>query len=160
MHLGYIPHPLTIFNNVEKFPAAHYLCINIDQYNFNTLQSGITGFWKPELSIDAIPLKDETKAKSDLKDLLRDAVAKQLVSDVPIGTFLSGGIDSSLVTAIACEVSPQKINTFSIAIDDGKFNESKYAKQVATHLNTEHHEFSVKEKEIARTHRQSFARVR
>jgi asparagine synthase (glutamine-hydrolysing) len=71
-----------------------------------------------------------------------------LISDVPIGTFLSGGIDSSLVTAVACQVSRHKINTFSIAVDDGKFNESKYATQVAQHLQTQHHEFRVKEKEV------------
>ena len=93
-------------------------------------------------------LTDEKTAKQTLTGLLFDSVEKQLISDVPIGTFLSGGIDSSLVTAIACKVSNQKINSFSIAIDDGRFNESKYATQVATHLQTQHHEFRVKEKEV------------
>jgi asparagine synthase (glutamine-hydrolysing) len=78
-----------------------------------------------------------------------DSVQKQLISDVPIGTFLSGGVDSSLVTAIASKISgAKKIKTFSIAIDDGKFNESKYATQVSAHLHTDHHEFKVKEKEV------------
>ena len=148
LHLGYIPHPLTIFNNVEKFPAAHYLQIDIDRYNFHTIPSNITSFWNPESCIEINSIKDENAAKKTLTGLLCDSVEKQLISDVPIGTFLSGGIDSSLVTAIACQVSSQKINTFSIAIDDGKFNESKYATQVAQHLQTQHHEFRVKEKEV------------
>ena len=72
-----------------------------------------------------------------------------MISDVPIGTFLSGGVDSSLVTAIAAKIAgSNKIKTFSIAIDDGKFNESNYAREVANHLQTDHHEFIAKEKEV------------
>ena len=149
LHLGYIPHPLTIFNKVEKFPAAHYLQVDLDRYNFLTIQSNIKSFWNPELCIELNSIKDENTAKKKLADLLCDSVEKQLISDVPIGTFLSGGIDSSLITAVACQVSSQKINTFSIAIDDGKFNESKYAARVSTHLQTQHHEFRVREKEVA-----------
>ena len=93
-------------------------------------------------------MKEEKIAKEKLNGLLFDSVEKQLISDVPIGTFLSGGVDSSLVTAIASKVSTKKINTFSIAIDDGKYNESKYALQVAENLQTHHHEFYVKEKEV------------
>jgi len=148
LHLGFIPHPLTIFNNVEKFPAAHYLQIDINKYNFQTISSNITSFWNLESSLKTNAITDETEAKKTLTNLLFDAVEKQLISDVPIGTFLSGGIDSSLVTAVACKVSNQKINSFSIAIDDGRFNESKYATQVAQHLQTHHHEFRVKEKEV------------
>jgi asparagine synthase (glutamine-hydrolysing) len=89
------------------------------------------------------------QAKKHLKSLLQEAVEKQLISDVPIGTFLSGGVDSSLVTAIASNITGhKKINSFSIAIDDGKYNEAKYARAVANHLQTNHHEFAVKEKEI------------
>jgi asparagine synthase (glutamine-hydrolysing) len=148
LHLGFIPHPLTIFNNVEKFPAAHYLQIDINKYNFQSISSNITSFWNLESSIKTNAITDETDAKKTLTNLLFDAVEKQLISDVPIGTFLSGGIDSSLVTAVACKVSNQKINSFSIATDDGRFNESKYATQVAQHLQTHHHEFRVKEKEV------------
>ncbi|MEO8569773.1 MAG: asparagine synthase (glutamine-hydrolyzing) [Ginsengibacter sp.] len=148
LHLGFIPQPLTIFRNVEKFPAAHYLQIDTTQNNFNQLLNNVTPFWKLESNIEKHPLNDEQTAKEKLKGLLFDSIEKQLISDVPIGTFLSGGVDSSLVTAIASKVSSKKINTFSIAIDDGKYNESGYALQVAENLQTHHHEFSVKEKEV------------
>ena len=80
--------------------------------------------------------------------MLTTAVQRQLISDVPIGTFLSGGVDSSLVTAIASTLTPHKVKTFSIAIDDGKYNESAYAATVAKKLNTDHHEFQVKEQQV------------
>ena len=148
LHLGFIPHPFTIYNDTEKFPAAHYLQIDVNSQTFSTLNSGITSFWQLESKIEMHSINDEKTAKQKLTGLLFDSVEKQLVSDVPLGTFLSGGIDSSLVTAIASKVNTQKINSFSIAIDDGRFNESKYATQVAKHLQTQHHEFSVKEKEV------------
>ncbi len=148
LHLGFIPQPLTIYKNVEKFPPAHYLQIDTAQYNFNHLLNNVTPFWRLEAKIQQDPLKEEKSAKEKLKGLLFDSIEKQLISDVPIGTFLSGGVDSSLVTAIASKASSKKINTFSIAIDDGKYNESKYALQVAENLQTHHHEFCVKEKEV------------
>lgn len=148
LHLGFIPHPLTIFKNVEKFPAAHYWQIDTTQNSFKTISSIITPFWNLESKIEKTSLANESVAKKVLTDLLFDSIEKQLISDVSIGTFLSGGVDSSLVTAIASKISTRKINTFSIAIDDGKFNESKYANQVSAHLQTQHHEYHVKEKEV------------
>lgn len=147
LHLGFIPEPLTIYNNTYKFPAAHYAEINLNGSSI----AGISpiSFWSLQDNIQTNVLSNETTAKKQLNDLLYDSVEKQLISDVPIGTFLSGGIDSSLVTAIASKVNgSDKIKTFSIAIDDGKYNESKFAKQVAAHLRTDHHEFAVKEKEV------------
>ncbi|MEO6290861.1 MAG: asparagine synthase (glutamine-hydrolyzing) [Ginsengibacter sp.] len=148
LHLGFIPQPLTIFNNVEKFPAAHFLQIKVIGTTLHDFHKNIFPFWNIESKVEEGLLKDEKIAKEKLSGLLFDSVEKQLVSDVPIGTFLSGGVDSSLVTAIATKVSTEKINTFSIAIDDGKYNESKYALRVAQSLKTRHHEFSVKEKEV------------
>ncbi len=148
-HLGFIPEPLTIYANTYKFPAAHYLQINVQAGSFKSIQEQIVPFWKLQNVISSVAITDESSAKKQLSDLLFDSVKKQLVSDVPIGTFLSGGIDSSIVTAIAAKIlGSNKIKTFSIAIDDGKFNESKYAKEVANYLQTDHHEFVVKEKEV------------
>lgn len=149
LHLGFIPEPLTIYRNIYKFPSAHYLQFSIDLKSFSNISSQVKAFWQLDETITQGKTKDEATAKSSLNHLLYDAVEKQLISDVPIGTFLSGGVDSSIVTAIAANISGnEKIKTFSIAIDDGKYNESKFAKQVAAHLKTDHHEFAVKEKEV------------
>ncbi|MGN6400932.1 MAG: asparagine synthase (glutamine-hydrolyzing) [Flavisolibacter sp.] len=143
LHLGYIPEPLTIYRNVYKFPSGHFLEIGPHDVSFQ-----IKPFWKVEDKIEAGVLKDERQAKDELRKLLFDAVEKQLVSDVPIGTFLSGGIDSSVVTAIASKVSPGKVKTFNIGFEENLFDESVYAASVAKHLNTEHYTSKVKEKDI------------
>ena len=148
LHLGFIPQPLTIYNKTNKFPSAHYAQISTSDILLNELAVEFVPFWQLENSCNE-KINDESVAKNQLEKLLIDSVQKQLISDVPIGIFLSGGVDSSLVTAIATKISgAKKIKTFSIAIDDDKFNESKYAAQVATHLKTEHHEFKVNEKEV------------
>ena len=149
LHFGFIPQPLTIFNNTSKFPAAHYTQVQTAQQSFNNTSIQYIPFWKLEQVIEPVTISDESAAKKQLTDLLFDAIEKQMISDVPIGTFLSGGVDSSLVTAIASKIAGNnQLNTFSIGIDDGKFNESKYALQVASHLRTTHHEFKVKENEV------------
>jgi asparagine synthase (glutamine-hydrolysing) len=150
LHLGFIPQPLTIYNNAFKFPSAHYVQIDTQASAFTDLSEQIKPFWKLENVITSSTIiADEKSAKKQLDSLLFDAVERQLISDVPIGTFLSGGVDSSLVTAIAAKVSgSNKVKTFSIAIDDGKFNESKFSQAVAKELQTDHHEFKVKEKEV------------
>ncbi len=149
LHLGFIPEPLTIYNNTHKFPAAHFLQIKLEIKSFEEVAKEITAFWKLQDIIQPAVISDEATAKKQLNNLLFNAVEKQLISDVPVGTFLSGGIDSSLVTAISAKVcGSAAIKTFSIAIDNGKYNESKFARQVAAHLHTEHYEFNVKEKEV------------
>lgn len=148
LHLGFIPQPFTIYKDVIKFPSGSYCQVNINTSEPFDIINSIIPFWTIGSKILPDPLTDASSAKKQLSDLLFDSVEKQLVSDVPIGTFLSGGVDSSIVTAIASKVSDQKINTFSIGIDDGKYNESGYARKVADHLKTTHHEFHVKEKEV------------
>lgn len=146
LHLGFIPEPLTIYKSTYKFHAAHYAEIDL---NKSSIAVSPKPFWHLAEKISADTVINESIAKKQLTDLLYDSVKKQLISDVPIGTFLSGGIDSSLVTAIASKVNgSDRIKTFSIAIDEGKYNEAKFARQVAAHLQTDHHEFGVKEKEV------------
>ncbi len=149
LHLGFIPGPATIYRNVWKFPAAHWLSLSTRQTNFSHCLRAAQPFWQLEQQLQAGTLQDEARAKEQLKTLLYDSVQRQLISDVPIGTFLSGGIDSSVVTAVAAAVTGSRhIKTFSIAIDDGRYNESPFAKAVAAHLHTDHHEFAVKEQEV------------
>lgn len=94
----------------------------------------------------AEPVGNYEDAKEELKDILRDAVKKRMIADVPLGTFLSGGYDSSLVTALAQEVSSEPIKTYSIGFHDKKHNEAEYAKEVAKHLGTQHTEMYIDEK--------------
>ncbi len=84
---------------------------------------------------------DEANTRRSLGILLEQAVKRRLVSDVPVGTFLSGGTDSSLVTAIAQKLTHQPVKTFSIGFKESKFDESQFARKVAEHLKTDHHEF-------------------
>ncbi len=140
LHLGYIPQPLSIYREVEKFPSGTWAVF--DGKNLNR-----TRYWNPNEQIGPDVISDEQEAKETLKGLLQESVSSRLMSDVPFGTFLSGGIDSSLVTAMAQQATNGKLKTFSIGFDDPKHNEAAYAKQVAAHLGTEHHEYTVTEKD-------------
>ena len=127
----FIPSPYTIVESVFKLPPGNFMEIDL---NNNKLK--IEEYWnlKPVKTRD-ISYED---AKKELHELLLDAVKIRLQSDVPIGSFLSGGIDSALVSSIAAKVSPSKINTFSIGFDDPDYDESKIAEQYADILNTTH----------------------
>src|SRR5205085_11018885 len=132
LHVGYIPHPYTIYNHVHKLSAGAYMEIATSQEG--NLSINEQPFWNMQDKISGKTICDEASAKKQLNILLRDTISNQLISDVPIGTFLSGGTDSSIVTAIAADVSPGKINTFSIAVTDGKVNEAPFAAAVSKHL--------------------------
>lgn len=140
LHLGYIPQPLSIYNEVEKFPSGSWAVTDGDSFR-------IEEYWNPEENISSSVLSDETEAKEQLAELLQASVSRRLVSDVPFGTFLSGGIDSSLVTALAQKATSEKLKTFSIGFDDAKHDESGFARKVSEYLGTEHHEYRVTEKD-------------
>lgn len=146
LHIGYIPHPHSIYNEIRKMDAGSYSEISISNTEILSYQN--TSFWKIQDKILSKVNRDEPSAKKELNSLLTDAISKQLVSDVPIGTFLSGGTDSSIVTAIAAKVSAKKINSYSIAVTDGKVNEAPFAAAVAKHLGTNHHELPITQKEM------------
>jgi len=138
LYLGYSPESQTFYQEIHKFPAGHYgiFCQN---------GLAIKPYWQAEDCIKGKPLSDETIAKKELKNLLESSVAYRMISDVPFGTFLSGGTDSSLVTAVAQHISNQPVKTFSIGFKEAKFNERQYARAVAKHLKTEHYEFELSE---------------
>ncbi|WP_020532814.1 asparagine synthase (glutamine-hydrolyzing) [Flexithrix dorotheae] len=140
LHLGYIPGNHSIYEKINKFPAGHFAIIESGDIK-------LLPFWEPDTKIANKVFSEEDKAKKNLKSILESAVEKRMVSDVPLGTFLSGGIDSSTVTAIAQNLSSQPIKTFSIGFKEAKFNESQYAKEVAKALKTDHHEFILSEDE-------------
>ncbi len=138
LHLGYIPQPQTIYKEIQKFPQATMAC-----FDGQNLQ--MESYWNlPQQITETI--NDETSAKKQLQFLLEDSISGCMISDVPFGTFLSGGIDSSIVTAVAQHLSTTPINTFSIGFEDAH-NEAEYAKSVAIHLQTAHHELYLKERD-------------
>ena len=94
------------------------------------------------------PVTDFEQGKEELKTLLNKAVTSRMIADVPLGTFLSGGYDSSLMTAIAQEHSAEPVKTFSIGFSDERYNEAKYAKEIAEYLGTRHTELYIGEKEM------------
>lgn len=140
LHLGYIPAPLSIYQQVSKFPAGSFAIFKEGQ--LETKQ-----FWKLENQISKELITDKKQALQQLDDLLNESVRLRLKCDVPFGTFLSGGIDSSIITAIAQQNSSRKINSFSIGFKEKTHNEAVFAQQVANKLGTNHQEFIVSEKE-------------
>jgi len=140
LHLGYIPEPHSVYNNIYKFPSGSYAIVKGDELK-------IQQYWSIDDKIKSSTLHDKQEAFGQLKQLLVGSVKFRLISDVPFGTFLSGGIDSSLVTAIAQSLSSEPVNTFNISFADSKFDESKYATAIAEHLGTNHHEYKVTEKD-------------
>ncbi|MBM3632960.1 MAG: asparagine synthase (glutamine-hydrolyzing) [Alphaproteobacteria bacterium] len=136
---AYVPSPLSIYEGVHKLPPGTILCRTPDglvtQKPFWTLEEVIT---KGISSLKATPDHSPESALNELELLLNDAVTRRMISDVPLGTFLSGGIDSSLVTAIAQKNSSRPIQTFTIGFDEKDYNEAPYARAVAEHLGTDH----------------------
>ena len=139
LHFQYIPGPRTIFEDTFKLEPGHYLV-----YNGRDLK--IRQWWK--LPGDAIsransaPLT-KTEAISKLDALLTQAVADRLISDVPLGALLSGGVDSSMVVAMMQKVNRSPVQTFSIGFEEKAYNEAPWAKSIAKHLGTVHTELTV-----------------
>lgn len=133
---GYIPAPMSIFRDVHKLPPAHRLvyqggALTIEQY------------WRLDYSAKR-PVDDVGELDERIRASLRTAVARRLVADVPVGAFLSGGIDSSAVVAAMAEQSHHPVKTFSIGFADEKVNELPRARMIAERFSTDHHELVVK----------------
>ena len=136
--------PDTVYENVYKLNPGSILA-----YENGNIK--IWKYWdvaKTYEKMSAKPVTDYGQAKEELKNLLRKAVADRMISDVPLGAFLSGGYDSSLITAIAQEQSKEPVKTFCIGFNEEKYNEAKYAKEVAKYLGTNHTETYISEKEM------------
>src|SRR5204863_4329504 len=132
LSFDYIPAPLSIYEGIQKLPAAHKL----------TLEDGrvtVEPYWRLSYKTPANP-PSERDAAEQLRELLADAVRMRLVSDVPLGVLLSGGVDSSTVAALAVRSSSEPVKTFSISFAESSFDESLYARAVAKFLGTDHHE--------------------
>ena len=137
----YIPSPYSIYNDVYKLPPGNNLIIDL-----NSQTRKLEEYWNLKPVILSNLSYEE--AVEEVYDLFEDAVRIRLQSDVPFGSFLSGGIDSALVVSLASKISKDKIKTFSIGFEDPKFDESKIAATYADILGTEHKETICKAKDI------------
>lgn len=143
LQYGYIPQPHTIFNHTHKLKAGHILELSTEnaQLNIQKYWDVIDCYNQPKLAISEQEALDETER------LLKSACEYRMVSDVPVGMFLSGGYDSSAVTALLQSERSEKLKTFSIGFHEEKFNEAHHAKKVAEHLGTDHTEYYCTQKD-------------
>jgi asparagine synthase (glutamine-hydrolysing) len=129
--LGYTPNDKTYYKDIYKLKPAHIL-------EFDGKNIKIKKYWDlPERKIDI----SFNEAVEEVEYLLKDSIKKRLLSDVEVGSFLSGGVDSSVVTAIMSKISTKQIKTFSIGFNQKEYNEASFAKNIANYLNTNHNEY-------------------
>lgn len=148
---GYIPAPHCIYENIYKLSPGRVLTLaEADARNRRTPEP--TAYWSAQAVAEtgaANPFNGgEAEAGEQLRELLLRSVGRQMVADVPLGAFLSGGIDSSLVVALMQAQSGRPIKTFSIGFQEEKFNEAPFAKAVAAHLGTDHTELYVQDRDL------------
>ncbi|MCR5094700.1 MAG: asparagine synthase (glutamine-hydrolyzing) [Lachnospiraceae bacterium] len=134
----YIPAPESIFKNVRRLRAGEMITIRLGAGGLIRESRKYWDIADRYQALSAAPVADYEEAKEQLREYLKLAVADRMVADVPVGLFLSGGYDSSLITAIAQELSPEPVRTFSVGFSDPAFDESKCAEAVARHLGTRH----------------------
>src|SRR5215218_3223978 len=141
LSLQYVPHPLSAFGSISKLPPASTLMIDEDgdavrRYWHLNYRHKLTGISTPEI-------------EERIRTLLREATRIRLMSEVPLGAFLSGGIDSSAVVAAMAEQTTEPVKTFSIGFRESDFDETRHARRVAEVFSTDHHEFRVEPSAIA-----------
>ena len=141
---GFIPDPNSIIKNIFKLNKGHYLELDLiskktklNSYKIQNLKN-----------YESFNFKSENNCVNELENLLNKSVKSQLISDVDVGCFLSGGTDSTLISLISSKLSNSKINTFSIGFEDKEYDESYQAREISNLLKTNHHEFVLKNKEI------------
>jgi asparagine synthase (glutamine-hydrolysing) len=139
--LTYVPAPHTIYNNIFKLEANHYLVYDLatNEHDIHTIEEA---FERPKNTLDFEGAKIKTK------EMVTESVESRSISDVPIGTFLSGGVDSSIVSLCLAQMSSQKINTFSIGFKKKSYDESDRSRLVAKQINSHHHEFIIGEEDL------------
>jgi asparagine synthase (glutamine-hydrolysing) len=133
LRYGYIPSPHTIYSAMRKVPPGHFLV-------FERGRSTLTRYWDPVECALTAGRWSEAEADVELERRLATAVRQRMIADVPLGAFLSGGIDSSLVVALMQEQSVEPVQTFTIRFENPAVNEADFAAAVARHLGTRHHE--------------------
>jgi asparagine synthase (glutamine-hydrolysing) len=137
---GSCAHEKLLFEGINEFPAGCFAQIRLNQTRLV-----LRRFWSVK---DEISASDERADVVEIRDLLEDAVRSHLLSDVPVACFLSGGIDSSIITALAARsMEPRKLSTFSVGFTEAAFDESKFARQMAELYGTDHHHITLSDAE-------------
>ncbi len=151
MRFGYVPAPQCIYKQVWQLPAGGMIALDV-----NMLRSGqdllplMESYWNHK---DAVikarenPIANTDNIVDEFEELLSTCVSERMVSDVPLGAFLSGGIDSSTIVALMQKNSHKQVKTYSIGFEEAGFNEAEYAKKIAAHLGTDHHELYLSAKD-------------
>jgi asparagine synthase (glutamine-hydrolysing) len=143
---GYIPAPYSIYKDIYKLEPGTILTLDVSTLKYTT---------DNYYSLKDVALKGQKnkfkgsfhEASLELERLLKESIRGQMVADVPLGAFLSAGIDSSTIVSLMQSIAPGKVRTFTIGMDDEKYNEAVYAKEIAEHLGTEHTEIYISEKD-------------
>ena len=131
----YVPSPHSAFRGVRKLPPAHYLLVRDGKVQ-------VERYWR--LNYEPKQRIDEQEACEEIVRRLTESVRLRLISDVPLGAFLSGGVDSSTIVALMAQESRERVKTFSIGFDEQEYDELRYARLVAKRYDTDHHEFIVR----------------
>lgn len=139
---AYIPAPHSIYRNIEKLRPGHWVTVDLDG------RRSEGSYWSlVERAVSAhssAPTRSDAEAADSLEEVLGQAIRDQMVADVPLGAFLSGGVDSSAIVALMCRHANNPVRTFSIGFHEDGYNEAEHAKAVARHLGTEHTELYVR----------------
>ncbi len=146
--LGYVPAPMTAFAGIRKLPAAHYLTIEAAP-DGTLAEPEIVRYWRLPTPQPAPRPRPVAELRRELVALLEEAVRLRLVSDVPLGAFLSGGVDSSAVVAMMARAAGGRVKTFSIGFAAKEYDETRYARLVAERYGTDHEEFVVEPDAVA-----------
>ncbi len=138
--LTYIPAPYTIYEGINKLEANHYIELNCNENSYSIFE-----IFRTETSFS---IQSVNEAKKITHDLVNKSVLSRSISDVPLGTFLSGGVDSSIISLCLSQQKNYKIETFSIGFEKKSFDESDKSREVSKLINSSHHEFIISEKDL------------
>lgn len=151
MRFGYVPAPLCIYQQVWQLPAGSMIALDLRMLRSGQdLKPFIESYWSHKdalITARQNPVENPDNAINEFEELLTTCVQERMISDVPLGAFLSGGIDSSSIVALMQKNSSEPIKTYSIGFKEAGFNEAEYAKEIASHLGTDHHELYVEAKD-------------
>ena len=139
----FVPHPHTLFDNIYQLPPAH--SFRVDAQGLH-----LSSYWQNDF-VQSPPHQDDSPNLDQLEEVLMDSVSTHMVSDVPVGLFLSGGIDSSLIGALASRINSTPLQSFCIAYPGHRYDESAYADMASRRLGTEHHAFPFQPQDLEET---------